>query len=135
MIAIVGESPEAYRFSHALVREALYGQLAVRRRRQLHQRVGLALESLLGHGRDATLYAPLAAQFTAAQDGSRYGGVCKRAGDWSRTRNATHSALHFYELGRDAAAHLDTDERPRDKHDIALTRAHCRAAYAPEPAG
>lgn len=123
MIVIVGDSPEAYRFGHALVREALYGQLTIRRRRQLHRQVGVALEGLLTHGRDAALYPALAAQFTAAQDWPRALHYAKHAGDWSRARHATHSALYSYELGRDAVAHLDTDERQRDVYDIAMSQS------------
>jgi len=39
------ETPETYRFAHALLREVLYGELVVRRRKQLHRQVVSALEA------------------------------------------------------------------------------------------
>jgi predicted ATPase/DNA-binding SARP family transcriptional activator len=52
---LVGESSERvgrYRFSHALIREALYEQLGALRRARLHRRVGEALERLYGDDTD-----------------------------------------------------------------------------------
>jgi DNA-binding SARP family transcriptional activator/tetratricopeptide (TPR) repeat protein len=44
-----------YRFSHILVRDALYGQLRGRRHAQLHERAGEALESVYGSAPGARL--------------------------------------------------------------------------------
>ena len=114
-----GESPDAYRFAHALPREALYGQLVVRRRRRLHREVGVALESYLGHGRDESLNVALAAQFAAAEDWQRTVEYATRAGDWAHARNATHSALRLYTLARDAAQRLDARVDTPDRGDVA----------------
>ncbi|MEX2315395.1 MAG: AAA family ATPase, partial [Thermomicrobiales bacterium] len=46
IIVLARESPETYRFTHALIREALLDRLVVRRRRQLHTRIAEALERL-----------------------------------------------------------------------------------------
>ena len=57
----VGESPDAvgrYRFTHALIRETLYGQLGAMRRARLHLRVADALERL--HAEDANHLAGIA---------------------------------------------------------------------------
>jgi hypothetical protein len=43
---LLAEGPTGLRFSHALVREVLYRELAAERRRELHDRVGQALERL-----------------------------------------------------------------------------------------
>jgi DNA-binding SARP family transcriptional activator len=47
--------PGQYRFSHILVRDALYSQLRGRRRAELHQRAGEALESVYGSAPGARL--------------------------------------------------------------------------------
>jgi class 3 adenylate cyclase/tetratricopeptide (TPR) repeat protein len=54
-----------YRFSHILVRDAVYGQLRGSRRARLHQRVGEALESVYGSAAGAHL-AELAHHFLHA---------------------------------------------------------------------
>jgi AAA ATPase domain len=45
LIAEVAASPRRYAFTHDLLRETLYGDLAPRRRAELHQRLGRLLES------------------------------------------------------------------------------------------
>ncbi len=45
LIAEHPSAPDGYAFSHALVRETLYGAMATARRANLHRRVGLALEA------------------------------------------------------------------------------------------
>jgi DNA-binding CsgD family transcriptional regulator/tetratricopeptide (TPR) repeat protein len=100
---------ETYRFSHSLWREVLYGQLVMRRRKRVHQQVVDALEQEFARSHDEAIHAALASQSAAAEDWPRTAAYALSAGDWSRARNATHTALRFYELGRDAVRHCQLD--------------------------
>jgi tetratricopeptide (TPR) repeat protein len=60
-----GSLPKQYRFSHALVREALYKDLPASRRIELHGQIGAAIEQI--HGEDLKPHqAALAYHFSAA---------------------------------------------------------------------
>jgi DNA-binding winged helix-turn-helix (wHTH) protein len=59
------ELPGQHRFRHALIREALYEQLPLQRRLQLHQKAGLALEAR-GASSNAVLLAQMADHFMHA---------------------------------------------------------------------
>jgi predicted ATPase len=126
---------ETYRFSHSLWREVLYGQLVMRRRKQLHQEVVRALERHFARSHDEAIYGALASHSAAADDWPKTVGYALSAGDWSRTRNATHSALSFYELGRDAVRHSASDAT--DAKDLAPTsqRAYREAAHGAQSPG
>jgi DNA-binding CsgD family transcriptional regulator len=90
----------AYRFTHELVRRALYDRLSAVRRAELHLRVGEALEAAAASGPRAAL-AALAHHFELAApiDGPR------RATAYSLLAARAASAALAYE---DAAAHLRT---------------------------
>ena len=61
----MGRAPGRYSFSHALIRETLYGELSTLRRVRLHRRIGEALEDLYAAKADAHL-AELAFHFFEA---------------------------------------------------------------------
>ena len=60
-----------YRFRHGLVQEAAYAMLTDARRRELHGRVGAALEALAGDDPSPRTFAQLARHYSAADDGAR----------------------------------------------------------------
>jgi DNA-binding CsgD family transcriptional regulator len=120
----------AYRFTHELVRRALYDRLGGVRRAELHLRVGEALEG--GAGRSTRTLADLAHHFTAA---AALGGP-ERAVDYSvLAARAAIRALAFDE----AVARLSTAlelgiENPQERAEALLqlgTAAH-RAGKAPD---
>src|SRR5262249_11780315 len=84
-----------FRFSHALVREALYTELSAVRKSRLHRQVAEALEAL--HGDDADRVVELAHHFyeaapaRAAEQAHRYAG---RAADVATDRLAYEQAEH-----------------------------------------
>jgi hypothetical protein len=98
VIEEVGDSAGRHTFSHALIRDTLYGDLTATRRALLHRRAGDALEQR--HGREASAYlAQLAHHF--AQAGSsgdldkaiEYGA---RAGEHAISQLAyEHAVAHF----------------------------------------
>jgi len=90
-------SPEReYIFKHAMTCEAAYGLLLRARRRELHARAGMALETLFADRRDE--FAPLLAHHFAEADD------LKRALDYSR--RAADNARKLYAL-REELVHRD----------------------------
>jgi DNA-binding CsgD family transcriptional regulator/tetratricopeptide (TPR) repeat protein len=105
----------AWRFTHELVRRALYDRLSSTRRAELHLRVGEALEA---HPRSARGLADLAHHFVAAAPLGRR----ERAVDYSlRAARAATDALAFDEAARllRAAIELGIDD-PESKAEVYL---------------
>jgi len=99
--AVVAEVPDAvgrYRFTHALLREALYGEIGAARRAYLHQRVAVALES--GVEDLEPRVADLAHHYAeggAAADAEKAVGYALRAAAQARRRLAYQEASDHYE--------------------------------------
>jgi DNA-binding CsgD family transcriptional regulator len=130
MIEAVSGTAPAYRFTHELVRRALYDRLTALRRAELHLRVGTALEDALpatpGRG-----VADVAHHLAAA--GSL--GDTERAIDYNlRAARAAMAALAFEQ----AAAHFRTAlalgvESPSEEAEIQLelgTACHVAGSWA-----
>jgi eukaryotic-like serine/threonine-protein kinase len=114
--SLVTEAPGTYgrlRFSHALVREALYDDLSQLRRIRLHRRAGEALEETYAANPDPHL-AELAHHFFMAAPGGEldkaleYG---RRAGEQAVNMIAYEEAIRLYRMGLEL---LDLRE-PRDE--------------------
>jgi class 3 adenylate cyclase/tetratricopeptide (TPR) repeat protein len=90
------EAERASTFRHALIHDAAYGRLLLRRRRALHELVGRVLERL--HGDRLDEVAPtLGSHFARAEawvEAARYGLI---AADRARRLHATADALDQYE--------------------------------------
>jgi adenylate cyclase len=98
-----GESPgpdagRRYRFTHALVQEVAYENLLVRRRAELHTRVGQALEALRGTSpqRLEDLEA-LGHHWSLSTDKPRGARYLVAAGDWARAIHANVDAIRHYQ--------------------------------------
>ncbi|MDH7486597.1 MAG: tetratricopeptide repeat protein [Anaerolineae bacterium] len=86
------ETPQAYRFSHDLVRRVTYAGMSEAGRRRLHRRAGEALETLRpGH------IEALAHHFTQAQAADKALTYNMRAGDRARAVYAGAEAIGYYE--------------------------------------
>ena len=97
---VVGEAPGTvgwYRFSHALVRDALYHQLDARRAR-LHQQVGEALEGLYAPDLGPHL-SELANHFAQAANTTKAFEYLTRAGERALGLLAYEEAARLFELG------------------------------------
>jgi DNA-binding CsgD family transcriptional regulator/tetratricopeptide (TPR) repeat protein len=130
---MIEETPAAglaYRFTHELVRQALYDRLSALRRAELHLQVGAALEHVLGASPSRVL-ADVAHHLAAA------GGLgdTERAVDYSlRAGRAAMAALAFEQ----AAEHFRTAlalgiETPSGQAEIQLelgTASHCAGSWA-----
>jgi predicted ATPase len=99
---VIAEVPGArgrMRFSHVLVRDALYDRLGAARRARLHHRVGEALEALYAQDPGPHL-AELAHHFIRAgaphegEQGDRLRQARRRPGSLTARPRGSHSPLH-----------------------------------------
>ena len=98
-------TPGAFRFRHALFRDAAYEGLSFRRRRELHARVGDVYESRYGDG--ATEYAELLSlHFFHAQDSEKAYRYSLLAGERAQEKFANVEAAVFYRRALEAARKL-----------------------------
>ncbi len=110
-----------YRFASTLAHEVVYQNLLLRRRTELHQRTGMALEGL--HGTSPTRLEDLDAlchHFSLGEDRARGARYLVAAGDWARGIYANEDALRYYTR---ALAILRNLGAP-DGHAIASIREH-----------
>lgn len=119
------EPEREYAFRHALTQEAAYGSILQRRRRELHLRVGEALEMLFPDSADEQA-AMLGHHFAEAQDprALRY---LRAAGDRALRLHALEEAVMHY---RQALALVRPDEEAK-----ALEELHLRYGRALELRG
>ena len=102
--------PGAFRFRHALIRDAAYEGLSYRRRRDLHGRVAEVLEQQQADPETLSLHFLRAERWREAWDYSR------EAGRRAHAKFANHEAAEFYRRALAAAANLDdvpAEERAR----------------------
>lgn len=94
------------RFRHALVRDAAYEGLPYRRRRELHERVGLIIENRAHRPEDEA--ALLSLHFFQAHDHERAWRYSRVAGERAQAVYANLEAATFYERAVAAARYVDT---------------------------
>ena len=101
-----GRRPEAgYRFTQALVREVVYQNLLLSRRTELHERVGRALERMVGvHPERLGDLEALAHHFALSADKPRGARYLMAAGDRARTVYANEDAIRHYERALETLA-------------------------------
>ena len=103
----VPEGPATFRFSHALVREAVYEGLGPVRSRRLHQRIGDALErAYRGHDEHAATLAhhflraaPLTPSDKAVSYSTRAGELAARSVAYEQAARHFEDALRALDLG------------------------------------
>lgn len=105
-----GGSTRRYAFVHELYREACYADIDDGRRRRLHQKVGEALEAILGE-RAAEAAAELAHHFGRAGDHARAVRYLEAAAATARRRFASREAAGHLRSALAAVALLPGDER------------------------
>ena len=89
---------EQYRFSHALVHDAVYENLLLSRRMQLHERAGRALERATGaHPERLSDLEALGHHWSLSADKARGARFLMAAGDWARSLYANEDAIRHYQ--------------------------------------
>ena len=94
-------------FRHGVLRDAAYGGLSYRRRRDLHRRAGEAIERLAQPDPEGVADA-LALHFGLAQDHERTWRYARVAGDRARSTYANIEAQDHYERALEGAQQLGT---------------------------
>lgn len=120
-----------YRFTHPVVRTALYDDASRTRRTLMHLRAGEALESL--HGDDPDWVATLANHFARGADaggGERAVGYCRKAGDLAQARFAYEQAVRHYDESLAMRGRLGA---PRDHEWVETMLARGRALLRFDP--
>ncbi len=106
LIDEVARTPEReYAFHHSLTQEATYSTILLKRRRELHQRVGEALEDLYAD-RVEEFAALLAQHFRAAGDDAKTLRYATTAGDSAARLFANKEAVTHYTSAIEAAERL-----------------------------
>ncbi len=130
---VIAEVPQAvgrFRFSHSLVRETLYGELAPARRIFLHRRAGDALVESYGAHVEPHL-AELAHHYVQAAPGGAAAAAVEwslRAGQRATVQLAYEQAVAHFERALASLALAPADEHRRAQVLIALGGALWRAA-------
>ena len=106
---------QAYRFAHVITRDVVYGNLLLRRRTELHGRIGQALEAR--HAQAPDRFEDLEAlgqHFSLSDDAARGARYLVAAGDWARGIYANDDAIRLYQRAHDtleACAGCDRKEQ------------------------
>jgi DNA-binding SARP family transcriptional activator len=135
LIVDLHRPPDRYSFTHALVRQVLYGQLSTSRRLRLHRAVGLALERYQELLRPIQINE-LAHHFWEAAplgEAVRAANYAEAAGDEADAQLAYEASARFYRQGL-AALDLDprTDPVARIKLLLKAGAAYTKAGEVPE---
>lgn len=111
-----------YRFTHALIRETLYGNMTGLRRAALHRAVGEALEALRPRGHEPQVVAELARHFLAA---TPTGGIGKAIDHALRVANAATRACAYDDAVRTLDQALRLSDERRDAVDAPGATRRC----------
>lgn len=134
--------PGRYSFSHALIRETLYGGMSEPRRRRLHRSVGEALERRAappqqgerrqGEPRDLPALALHLTRAAGPQDAEKAIGYAMRAAEWATERLAHEEAAFHLERALEVQERLRPQDRARRLELlVALGEARVRAGERP----
>ncbi len=121
----------AFRFRHALTREAIYGRFLVAELRPLHRRIALVIEEAPPERRSVE---SLAYHWWSAADRERAAAYNEQAGDAAAALHAHDDAIAFYEraaesAGGEAARHARLLEKIADRRVALAQYAEALTAY------
>lgn len=115
-VLVESDSPDRYRFAHALIQHSLYDELSPARRLRAHQRIAETLETATAT-QDAATLAELAHHWVAATRPAhlhRALDYVRRAGDAARDALAPNDAIRWYQQALDLIAQQpDPDQHQR----------------------
>jgi ABC-type transport system substrate-binding protein len=124
-----------YRFRHGVVQEVAYATLVDERRRDLHLKVGEALEAMYRESLEE-VYGILADHFSRAEEPERAARYLLGAGDAARMVYADEEALAYYRAALTFLERLGDTERARETlfkvaltHHLAFDFVRANAAY------
>jgi tetratricopeptide (TPR) repeat protein len=131
-VAEAADTAGVYRFTHPLMREAIYEGLPIAARTQMHQRVGEAIERVHGDGAGSSAHlGELAYHFArsaAIGEGAKAAEYARRAGERAMHAFAYEEAALQYRRALDALALASApDPLTRCELLLCLGRAQARA--------
>jgi class 3 adenylate cyclase/tetratricopeptide (TPR) repeat protein len=134
---VVWNGPGTIRFIHDLFRAVAYEGLSFRRRREVHARIGTALERRAGEATDE-IADLLSLHYHRAEEFDKTWTFAATAGRRAQERSANVEAVELYTRALDAADHIDatTDEVARiaealgDAAELAARYEQAEEAYA-----
>ena len=113
----------AYIFKHALTQEVAYGSLLIRRRQELHEAVGIAIEKLYSD-RPSTYYEVLAYHFSKADAWQKALDYLIKSGQKAVGSYALQEALNFYDEALEALDKLGADAPASTRLEIHSARSN-----------
>ena len=109
-----------YIFKHALIQEVAYNSLLLKRRKEIHERIGQAIEELYPE-RLEEFYEVLAHHYAKAENAEKAYHYLKQSGDKAIRNYAMGEALSFYRGAMDLLAKQpDSEENKRKGIEIRL---------------
>jgi class 3 adenylate cyclase/tetratricopeptide (TPR) repeat protein len=112
----------AYMFKHALIQDVTYNSLLMRRRQELHQLIGLAIEELYAD-RLTEQYEMLAYHFTKAEVWDKALDYLIKAAQKAAQAFATREALALYDQAEEAVRQCDSETLAQTMMGIHQARA------------
>jgi class 3 adenylate cyclase/tetratricopeptide (TPR) repeat protein len=109
-----------YIFKHALTQEVAYNSLLLKRRKEIHERIGKAIEELYFE-RLEEFYEMLAYHYARGDVFEKASQYLKLSGKKAERRNCSWEAIHFY---REAISLLDKMPEEKDKEREKLKVIH-----------
>ncbi|WP_434667135.1 AAA family ATPase [Paraburkholderia sp. A3BS-1L] len=107
-----GEQPGCFQFSHALIRETLYDEIAMLTRCGLHLQIARAIEELDSDdgGQHLSVLAHHYANALPVADAARAADVARRAAERATRLLAHEEAARYYRLALQAASMIGADD-------------------------
>jgi predicted ATPase len=110
-----------YIFKHALTQDVVYDSILTRRRKEIHEEVGKAIENLYTE-RLEEFYERLALHYTEAGLSKKAIGYCQRAGKRANERSAYQEAINHLTTGFNLLQNLP-ETRARHQQELRLQTA------------
>lgn len=110
-----------YMFKHALTQEVAYNSLLLKRRKEIHERIGRAIEELYPD-RLAEFYEMLAYHYASGESWEKAYQYLKLSGDKTLRTHSLWEPFHFYREALEALRKLpETEENKRKDIDVRLS--------------
>jgi predicted ATPase/class 3 adenylate cyclase len=109
-----------YIFKHALIQEVAYNSLLIKRRREIHERIGKAIEEVYAD-RLEEFYEMLAYHYLMAENWEKAFQYLRLSAEKAHRSYSTHEAFRYYREALKALGRLpDTEQNKRARVDITV---------------
>src|SRR5512136_75517 len=119
-----------YVFKHALTQEVAYNSLLLKRRKQIHERIGKAIEELYPDRLEEFCEA-LAHHYSTAENWEKAFQYLRLSAEKAHRGYCTYEAFRYYSEALEALGRLpDTEQNKRARIDITMAMVHVMAALS-----